>query len=220
MKRNQAKMTYAITIQILLCYVPQSVTLIGSWDLGLADPATPPPRPTAGQRLFASALPCAIAYLGDGLDDDTFTVSNGGAETLNYTISHDADWLSVSPDNGASTGEPDLIEVTYSVEALPFGPHPATITVTSTDAANSPQIIAINVTVETVGPDFDGDADVDMEDFGHLQVCFSGSGIVQNDPACFNALLDSDADVDQADFAVFQACLSGANIAADRTCDD
>lgn len=66
--------------------------------------------------------------------------------------------------------------------------------------------------------DFDRDGDVDQNDFGHFQACYSGSGIVQTDPACAGALLDNDNDVDAGDFAVFQDCMSGANIPADPTC--
>lgn len=66
--------------------------------------------------------------------------------------------------------------------------------------------------------DFDHDGDVDLTDFGHLQTCYSGPGVAQNAPACFNARFDLDADVDQDDFGLFQSCLSGANVAADPAC--
>src|SRR5690606_20067376 len=42
----------------------------------------------------------------------------------------------------------------------------------------------------TPSPDFDGDGDVDMEDFAHLQRCLKGPNILQDDPACENADLD------------------------------
>ena len=69
-----------------------------------------------------------------------------------------------------------------------------------------------------VAPDFDQDGDVDIEDFGHLQVCLTGAGIEQTDPACLNAKLDTDTDVDSDDCAILQACLSGANVPADPQC--
>jgi len=71
----------------------------------------------------------------------------------------------------------------------------------------------------TLAPgDFDGDADVDQEDFGHLQACLSGSGVTQTDPDCQDALMDDDGDVDQDDFGVFQGCLSGPKVPADPNC--
>ena len=66
--------------------------------------------------------------------------------------------------------------------------------------------------------DFDHDADVDLADFGHLQACFSGDGIPQTAPSCFDARLDPDDDVDQDDYAIFKGCLSGPNIPADPDC--
>ena len=175
----------------------------------------------AGPIIFLSdAAIERTVYLGDDLTDDGFTVANGNDDTLSYTITDDADWLSVSPTGGASAGEANPIAVMYDVDELPFGEHQALISVSSGEAVNSPQTIAVRVTVETVGPDFNGDGDVDMQDFGHLQACYSGSGVVQPDPDCSDALLDNDADVDHDDFAIFQRCLSGPAVPADRTCDD
>jgi len=59
---------------------------------------------------------------------------------------------------------------------------------------------------------------VDQEDFGHLQACLSGQGIIQSLPACQNARLDIDEDVDAEDVAIFQQCLSGANTLAAPDC--
>ncbi|UCD30135.1 MAG: DNRLRE domain-containing protein, partial [Planctomycetota bacterium] len=102
-------------------------------------------------------------YLGDPLPNDTFTVTNGGPDTINYTITDDADWLSVDPPSGASSGEADIINVIYGgVTALPKGQHAALISVASAEANNSPQTITVNLTVETVSPDFNGDGDVDQ----------------------------------------------------------
>jgi hypothetical protein len=58
--------------------------------------------------------------------------------------------------------------------------------------------------------DFDGDTDVDMIDFSHLQNCLSGAGIPY-DLGCTNADIDEDGDVDQSDVTTFLPCLAGAN---------
>ncbi len=68
--------------------------------------------------------------------------------------------------------------------------------------------------------DFDEDGDVDMEDFGHLQVCLTGTSIPQHESDCQDARLDEDLDVDQEDMAIFLGCLTGANIPADPGCAD
>ncbi|MDM8009192.1 MAG: thrombospondin type 3 repeat-containing protein [Phycisphaerae bacterium] len=66
--------------------------------------------------------------------------------------------------------------------------------------------------------DFDHDGDVDQEDHGHLQICYSGPGIPQQTPACLDARLDEDEDVDQSDFAVFQGCMRGPGVAVEPDC--
>jgi len=55
--------------------------------------------------------------------------------------------------------------------------------------------------------DFDADGDVDQEDFGRFQVCYSGFG-QPHGPACTDQDLDADGDVDTADFSLLEACLS------------
>ena len=71
-----------------------------------------------------------------------------------------------------------------------------------------------------VGPDFDKDGDVDQEDFGHIQQCFSGEDVPLTDPACQAARLDGDEDVDEQDLSIFIGCMSGAGVPADPTCTE
>ena len=74
------------------------------------------------------------------------------------------------------------------------------------------------------GPDFDEDGDVDQEDFGHLQSCFTASPFDPIDPGCSDADLDLDDHVDQNDFDAFLMCVGGANIpyppGCTEVCDD
>jgi hypothetical protein len=58
--------------------------------------------------------------------------------------------------------------------------------------------------------DFEPDGDVDQEDFGCLQVCFGGDGVLPG-PGCEDKDLDGDLDVDLDDFAIFQGCIGGPN---------
>jgi hypothetical protein len=73
---------------------------------------------------------------------------------------------------------------------------------------------------ERARADIDCDGDVDQEDFGPFQMCLTGSGVTQSDPACHDAKLDGDVDVDGDDFAVFLGCLSGPDVPADLDCAD
>jgi len=59
--------------------------------------------------------------------------------------------------------------------------------------------------------DFDDDLDVDQEDFGFFQACYSGPGNAC-EQSCKEADLTGDNDVDQEDFDIFSGCLRGANI--------
>jgi hypothetical protein len=72
----------------------------------------------------------------------------------------------------------------------------------------------------TTKPDFDRDGDVDQEDYGLLQSCFSGSTVPQNAPRCAPTLLDGDGDVDHNDLVIFLRCMSGANNLALLGCED
>ncbi len=56
--------------------------------------------------------------------------------------------------------------------------------------------------------DLDLDGDADLQDFGYLQSCYSGSGIAPR-VGCQDADLDQDGDVDHADFTRFKPCLAG-----------
>ena len=74
------------------------------------------------------------------------------------------------------------------------------------------------VLVDLVGPDLDGDQDVDADDLDAFDACLSGPGIPQGQAECRQADFDGDLDVDQADFGVLQRCLAGDE-PADPACD-
>lgn len=171
--------------------------------------------------LSTQTLKRTVDY-GHALSGDTFTVANGGAATLNYAISVNHPWLAVSPTSGSSAGETDSIAVAYDVEGLAIGQHVAVIEVrddgSSPPAVNSPQTITVTVDVRSVLPDLDHDGDVDQEDFGRFQTCYSNGESIP--PACVEADFNHDELVSQSDFAVFLGCMSGAGVAADVTCDD
>ncbi len=73
-----------------------------------------------------------------------------------------------------------------------------------------------------VGPplipgDLDRDNDVDLDDFGRLQACLTGTGGTPT-TACLKADLDADGDVDKVDISRFVGCVSGADIPGDLDC--
>ena len=186
-----------------------------SWNLdGIAILDEPPgPKIVLSTHLIEREV-----WIFNQLAEDVFTVTNVGDGRLDYQITDDVGWLTAAPDAGSSVDQADPITVSYEVAELRAGVYPARITVTG-NAYNSPQTIQVMVTVQTVWADFDGDCDVDQEDFGHLQRCFSGPGIPQQDPECFDTDFDKDNDADTEDFDRFQSCHSGADVCAASDCE-
>jgi hypothetical protein len=159
------------------------------------------------------------AEYGVNRPSDVFTVRNSGGEPLNYILSDNMGWLTLSPLSGSSTGEADPITVNYATATMWIGTYTGTITVSDDDASNSPQTIPVSLRVYIPG-DFDDDGDVDMENFGHFQACLTGPSEPWTDPACEDADLDGDTFIDAGDFAIFQSCLSGANVLAQPGCSE
>lgn len=174
-------------------------------------------QPGATIALSATAVSKTIE-IGSGLASETFTIQNAGTGTVNYTITDNAEWLSVAPETGSSSGELDEITINYATQTLNVGTYSGKITVADPNATNSPQTITVSLTVRYHTGDFDRDNDVDLEDFGRFQRCLTGSGIAQTDPACARALLDEDTDVDVLDTEIFIRCFSGPGITATPGC--
>jgi hypothetical protein len=177
--------------------------------------------PPAIQRTPASFARSAVRR--NNLPPDTFTIHNSGGGSLSYTISDDASWLSVDPTEGACTTGTDTINVIYDTATLAVGSYNATITINAPGASNTPQTIAVSlsVTAPLFAPcDFDTDGDVDQADFGRFQACYSGAGVTQSDPNCSGAILDFDDDVDAGDFSVFLRCFSGPKVSVNTLCAD
>ncbi len=195
---------------------PSALVLAGDltrYDFSLGAPAP--------QILRNPASLTATGTYGQPLSNQTFTVqAAAGHAPLNYSLSSNVNWLTLSPIRGNSQGEADTITVAFAQD-LAAGTYQGTITISDVAATNTPQAVSVTVTVvppPTPG-DFDHDNDVDGGDFGHLQICLTGVGIVQSDAACLDAKLDADSDVDADDIAIFVNCLSGPGVAGDPYCD-
>ena len=60
--------------------------------------------------------------------------------------------------------------------------------------------------------DFNGDCDVDLEDFASFQTCFTGDGGGPVDPFCTPGDLDTDEDIDSNDWALFADQMTGPTL--------
>lgn len=101
----------------------------------------PPPPPSLG---------VSTRNLDFGLNTTSlpFEVWNAGGSTLNYTISKNAAWLTVSPTSGSSTGAPDTITATVDRTGLDCGSYEGTITITP--SAGDPATITVFMQYGTV----------------------------------------------------------------------
>jgi hypothetical protein len=54
-------------------------------------------------------------------EETTFDIWNSGTGTVSYSLSWDESWVTISPTNGSSAGEHDLITVTINTTGLPLG---------------------------------------------------------------------------------------------------
>ena len=88
-----------------------------------------------------------------------FEIRNSGGGTLNYQVETDQTWLSVSPNQGSSTGEADTIEVSINSEGLGEGTFQGIVTISdpspSTLQATS-AIIPVTLVVTPAVPGMPG----------------------------------------------------------------
>jgi len=85
---------------------------------------------------------------GQNGTNQTYALCNAGGGSMSYTITENADWLTVTPASGASTGEHDTIVVGYQTADLSAGVYAAIITNTAAGAEGSPRLIAVSLTVD------------------------------------------------------------------------
>jgi hypothetical protein len=81
--------------------------------------------------------------------DQTLTIRNSGAFTLDWQISEDCEWLSVNPTSGSSTGEPDDAILSIDTSGLSGGTYNCELTVSDPEAINNPQ--TVNVSLDVFG---------------------------------------------------------------------
>jgi len=81
--------------------------------------------------------------------DKTFSITNSGGGTLNWSVSENIDWLSVeSPLTGNSNSATKIVNITTT--DLAPDTYTGTITVSSTNADNSPRTLSVSYTVTEI----------------------------------------------------------------------
>jgi hypothetical protein len=85
---------------------------------------------------------------GTATGDQTFSIGNNSANTLNWSVSDDQNWLNVTPHFGTDTG---VVTVSVDATGLTAGTYSGFITVSSPSAANSPQQVLVTLKVYRAG---------------------------------------------------------------------
>lgn len=100
---------------------------------------TPLPR----IRTSATRLTFEAAANGADPPPQYLFIGNSGGGTLNYTLTGDVSWLSISPMSGKSTGEDKRHTVTVSSNGMTSGTHTATIRVSAPAAQGGDQTVRV-----------------------------------------------------------------------------
>ena len=82
----------------------------------------------------------------------TLEIWNSGIDTLSWSVSDDADWLSENPTSGSSTGEHDVVVVSVNTTGMSDGDYSASIIIAAPEASNSPQTVAVSLYIGKTGP--------------------------------------------------------------------
>ncbi len=165
---------------------------------------------------LASFAPRAVALSSDGL---TLYVTSSS----NSVMGADDVWVLGRPDRTADFGPP------VNVKELNTSTNEHSVTVTGDGkilylvrqtALHGSVFMSYLVPAPPteILSDFDGDGDVDMSDYGHVQGCRTGDGQGPPAPGCENADLDHDDDVDADDIAILLVCFSGPGDPVDPAC--
>jgi hypothetical protein len=101
------------------------------------------PAPTVG--LSPESLAFTGAEGGSNPTAQTLRITNPGKGTLNWSISDNATWLSVSQTSGTTTTETDTITVNVNTNGLAANMYKGTITITDPNAMNNPQQIPVTL---------------------------------------------------------------------------
>jgi hypothetical protein len=86
----------------------------------------------------------SLTFNAGDSSSQTFTISNSGEGTLNWTVTDTKSWMSASPTSGQNSG---TVTVTVDRTGLSPGTYTGTITVSDSNATNSPQTVSVTLEV-------------------------------------------------------------------------
>jgi outer membrane lipoprotein-sorting protein len=109
---------------------------------------------SAGEPIIAFG-PASFSFSategGANPSNQTLNIWNSGSGILNWSVSDNADWLTLNPTNGTSTGEHDPVTLSVDISGMSTGTHNATITISAPGATNTPQTASVTLTINAAG---------------------------------------------------------------------
>ncbi|MBO0857207.1 MAG: S8 family serine peptidase [Chloracidobacterium sp.] len=108
--------------------------------------SAPPTQPTIGVN--PGSLSFTATAGGANPANQTISVTNTGAGTLNFNASDNAPWLTVSPASGAATA---TLTASVNISGLAAGTYNGTITISAAGATNTPVNVPVTLTVNGAG---------------------------------------------------------------------
>jgi hypothetical protein len=108
--------------------------------------SAPPTQPTIGVN--PANLSFTATAGGSNPANQTISITNTGGGTLDFTVSDDAPWLTVSPASGAA---PSTLTASVDITGLAAGTFNGTITISATGATNSPVSVPVTLNVNAAG---------------------------------------------------------------------
>ena len=119
---------------------------VGVMDIGYHYPAYEGPRICHDPAYFTYDLDTG----GPPPADRMLEIRNCGEEMLDWTVSSTADWMTLAPLSGSSTGEVDMVTISVDPSSLAAGTERAEIVISAPGALNDP--VTIPVTLVLDGP--------------------------------------------------------------------
>ena len=126
---------------------------------------------SAAISLNRSQLFFTAAGSGSQTGSQEIWISNSGSGTLNWSVSDNASWLSSSPGSGTNAG---VVTVWVNPGGLTTGHYTGTISVSSSNASNSPRTVSVRLTVKG--------ASQDQPPFGEFSTPVNGSTVRSSIP--------------------------------------
>jgi len=146
---NNAEVTPGTTYT----YFIRATNEAGSTDSNSITLATLGPVTKPGAfTLSPSSFSFSATQGGPNPSSQTLSIQNSGGGTLNWSVSDDTAWLTLSPSSGTSTGEIDPVMVSVNIAGMNAGSYSATITISASGGTNASHTVPVSLTIEPFAP--------------------------------------------------------------------